>query len=90
MKTGLMIAFTVASLGFGGAALAAGDAAAGKAKFEAVCADCHEPQDQAAMKPAEFDAAIRGIVAGTVKHKKKLTLTDAEIANLGAYFATVK
>jgi cytochrome c553 len=88
MNKVVLVAAAIAGLGFGGAALA--DAAAGKAKFDAVCADCHEPADHAGKPAAELTKKMQGISNGTIKHKGKVKLTDAEIADLVAYFGSVK
>ncbi len=90
MKTTWM-AMTVAvgALAFSGAALAA-DAKAGEKKAD-VCLDCHEPaEDFAGQKAADIEGKIKGVVAGTTKHGKKLALSDADIADIAAYFASAK
>jgi mono/diheme cytochrome c family protein len=69
--------------GFGSAAHA--DAAAGKATFTAVCAECHEVADFEGEDAAALQGTIKQIVAGTQKHKKALKLTDAQIADVAAY-----
>ena len=82
----IVIASTVAGLaGFGSTAYA--DAAAGKATFEKTCAECHEAGDFDGEDPKELAATIKSIVAGTHKHKKALTLTDPEIADVAAFMA---
>lgn len=88
MNKFVLVAATIAGFAFGSAAFA--DAAAGKAKFEEVCADCHEPADNAGKSAAELTTTLKGISAGTVKHKGKVKPTDAEIADLVAYLGTVK
>lgn len=85
--SGVIVA-AAAALGLAGNAFAA-DAAAGKARFEA-CTDCHEPADFKGQPAASIQASIRDIVAGKVKHKGKVKLTDAEAADIGAYLASVK
>ena len=70
-------------VGFGSAAQA--DAAAGKATFTAVCAECHEVADFEGEDAAAMQATLKKIVAGTQKHKKALKLTDAQIADVAAY-----
>jgi mono/diheme cytochrome c family protein len=74
------------SFAVSGAALA-GDAAAGQAKVEAVCAECHEKADWADQDAASLEGKIKDVVAGKAKHKKKLTLTDQEAADIAAYWA---
>jgi mono/diheme cytochrome c family protein len=72
-----------------GAALA-GDAKAGEAKAEP-CLECHEPaEDFADTSAAEIEASLKKIVAGGMKHKKKLTLSDADIADIAAYLASAQ
>jgi len=80
----------------------AGDAAAGKALAEA-CADCHG-EDGAGdadfpgitgMSEADFTKAMVEYRDGTRSDSKQMTkaakkLTDEEIANLAAYYATLK
>lgn len=87
MKTKL-VALMLASgaLAMSGAAVA-GDAAAGAKKAE-VCLDCHEPSEDFAGKSADDIAAkIKTIVGGQMKHEKKLTLSDADVADIAAFFA---
>lgn len=72
-------------VGFGSTAYA--DAAAGKATFTKVCAECHEVGDFDGEDPKEVAATIKSIVAGTTKHKEALKLTDQEISDVAAYMA---
>lgn len=100
MKKILVASVACALLGAFGSAHAAGDAAAGKAK-SAVCAGCHGPDGNstnpmypklagqheqylvksiAAYKTgARNDATMKAMVAA---------LSDADIANLAAYYAS--
>lgn len=74
------------ALAFSGAAFA-GDAAAGEKKAEA-CMECHDPgEDFAGASADEIAGKIKGVVGGQTKHKKKLTLSDADVADIAAYFA---
>lgn len=66
------------------------DAAAGKAKFDTVCSDCHEVADHSGKAPAELTKQLHGISDGTIKHKGKVKLTDVEIADLVAYLTGSK
>ncbi|HEY5808267.1 MAG TPA: hypothetical protein VIT67_09890 [Povalibacter sp.] len=66
----------------------AGDAAVGKAKVDEVCAECHEKADWAAEDAATLEAKIRDVVSGKAKHKKKITLTEPEIAGVAAYWTS--
>jgi mono/diheme cytochrome c family protein len=70
-----------------GAAFSAGaaDVAAGKKTFTAICAACHQVVDYKAKSAAQLQTTLKGIVAGTVKHEKKLTLSDADIDNVVAF-----
>jgi mono/diheme cytochrome c family protein len=91
MKVMRPVALTIATLaiaGFGSAASA--DAAAGKAKFAANCAECHEVADFAGEDAKALTDSLKKIVAGQQKHKSALKLSDAEIADLAAYMAAGK
>jgi cytochrome c553 len=66
---------------------AAADVEAGKAKVKQVCAECHEVADWKAKNEADLQAKIAGVAAGKLKHPKKLQLTDAEMADIAAYWA---
>lgn len=88
-KQWVAVLFASGALITSGAALA-GDAKAGEAKAEP-CLECHEPaEDFADTSAAEIEESIKTIVAGGMKHKKKLTLSDADIADIAAYFASAK
>jgi mono/diheme cytochrome c family protein len=84
-----LIAATVAGITVCGS-VAHADAAAGKATFTQVCAECHEVADFEGENAAELQATIKKIVGGTMKHKKALKLTDAQIADVAAYMAAGK
>ncbi|HEY6923964.1 MAG TPA: hypothetical protein VI653_10875 [Steroidobacteraceae bacterium] len=66
----------------------AADLEAGKAKEQQVCSECHEIGDWKGKSETDLHAKIADIVAGKLKHKKKLQLSDAEIANLAAYISS--
>ncbi len=83
----LMTLTAMGLVAFAGNALAA-DVAAGKAKTEEICAECHDPADWEGEDAASLEEMIKGVVAGTTKHKKKLELSDADIANIAAYWAS--
>jgi cytochrome c553 len=68
----------------------AGPAFADKAKFDADCAECHEAKEFAGQPAADLEKALKGMVAGSVKHKPKLKLTDAEAKSLAAYMSAGK
>jgi mono/diheme cytochrome c family protein len=91
MKILRILALSVAAFALAGFSTAASaDAAAGKAKFAATCAECHEAADFEGESAAALSDSIKKIVAGTQKHKEALKLTDAEIADLAAYMAAGK
>jgi cytochrome c553 len=88
MKHMRMLAVSVATIAMVSfSSIAAADAAAGKAKFTAACAECHEADEFEGQAAAELTATMKKIVAGQAKHKKALKLTDAEIADLAAFMA---
>ncbi|MGO9514779.1 MAG: hypothetical protein ACLP2F_14235 [Steroidobacteraceae bacterium] len=66
----------------------AADSAAGQKIFAGICSDCHELKDYAGKSETDLETKISGIVAGTVKHKKKLTLSAADVANVAAYISS--
>ena len=87
-RSSLLMAAALALAGQAGLADAA-DVAAGKAKVDAICAECHEAADWQGTGEAELAKLIDGVAKGTTKHPKKLQLTDADIANVAAYWASV-
>ncbi len=83
----LAAAVAATTLMLAGPALA-GDAAAGKAKADA-CADCHEPADFEGVSEADILKSIKDVVAGEIEHKKeKVTVSDADAADIAAYWAS--
>ena len=90
MKMSKFLIVTVATLGAAGWGMAANADAAGKAKFEAACAECHEAGDFAGEDAKGLADTLKKIVAGQQKHKNKLTLTDAEITSVAGYMSTGK
>jgi mono/diheme cytochrome c family protein len=64
----------------------AADVKAGKTAAQAQCAECHAARDWDGESAASLESLIRDIVAGKVKHKQKLNLSDADIANIAAYW----
>lgn len=74
---------TMSMTALSGAAYA--DAAAGKAKFTAECAECHEAADFEGTPAKEIGETLTHMAAGHVKHKKPIKLTPAEIADVAAY-----
>jgi cytochrome c553 len=98
----LMIAVLIAgSLGIVGTAQAAGDAAAGKTKA-ATCGMCHGPEGQGtSMGPklsgedtGKFIAAMDAYKAGkgdnAMMKSQASGLSEADIANLAAFYASLK
>jgi cytochrome c553 len=75
----------LASLGASAVALAA-DAQAGRSVAQSKCAECHDADDWEGEDAASLESLIRDIVAGKVKHKRKVELSAAEIANIAAYW----
>lgn len=66
----------------------AADIGAGKAAAQSKCGECHEADDWEGEDAASLESLIRDIVAGKVKHKRKLELSPPEIANIAAYWGT--
>jgi mono/diheme cytochrome c family protein len=69
----------------------AADAAAGQKTFQGSCNACHAKNMKvfAGKSAAELQTEITGIVGGTVKHPKKLTLSADDAANVAAYLASL-
>ncbi|HKE94217.1 MAG TPA: c-type cytochrome [Povalibacter sp.] len=86
LSTGVMVAIA----GSWSAASGAADVAAGKTVAQAQCVECHEADDWEGESTASLEALIRDIVAGKVKHKNKLQLSDADIANIAAYWGQAR
>jgi len=70
-----------------GAAYAA-DSAAGEKIYQSSCAACHQLKSYAGKSEADLQTKLKGIVAGTVKHPKKLTLSADDINNVAAYISS--
>ena len=81
----------------------AADVAAGKARAEASCVDCHgddgkgddESPEIAGLSVEKFTKAIHEYQDGTRTKNAKMTkeakkLSAAEVANLAAYYASLK
>lgn len=85
----LIALFALPLFFFGASAFADGHMEAGKAKFEAVCADCHYEDDFAGTPKDEMKSMIKAVAAGEVEHDEDLSgLTDEEISGLAAYFSS--
>ena len=99
----LTLSALIAALALVAAPTYAADVAAGKAKASAGCADCHgddgkgddENPALAGMAPDKFTKAMTEYQNGTRTKSPKMTkeakkLSAADIANLAAYYATLK
>jgi|KBSMisStandDraft_5_1062788.scaffolds.fasta_scaffold421717_1 mono/diheme cytochrome c family protein len=93
MKMTLLLAATVL---VGGLVFAipgyAADSAAGEKIFKSTCFSCHKNPKLnafAGKSEADLQTAIKSVVTGSVKHPKKLTLGDDDIANVASYIATM-
>jgi cytochrome c553 len=100
MARKLTAIIVVASFGVMGVAQAAGNAAAGKDK-SAVCAGCHgdrgqgvAPNPALAGKPeADLVKALKDFKSSgrpSVMHALTASLSDQDIENLAAYYASLK
>jgi mono/diheme cytochrome c family protein len=84
----LMLTIAFLALLAAGAAQAGGDAAAGQAVFENVCAECHYEDDYSGKSQEEIAGMIQAILDGETEHEdQELKLTAEEVANVSAYFA---
>jgi mono/diheme cytochrome c family protein len=86
-KTIMFAAFILSAFTFCVPATAA-DGAAGQKTFEAACAACHQLKSYAGKSESDLVSQLNGIVAGSVKHPKKLTLSSTDIANVAAYISS--
>ena len=67
--------------------VSAADVAAGKARVESQCAECHKPSDWSGESNAALESLIKDIVAGKVKHaKRRLQLSPQDISDIAAYW----
>ena len=101
MKRTLLTAGIVALLGVFGAAQAGGDAAAGKAKA-ATCASCHGPNGEGVKPNPALAGKAEGQLIQAMKDYKSGKranpvmktfadqLNDQDVANLAAYYASLK
>jgi cytochrome c553 len=86
MSKDLRMTLAIVALFGAGSAAHAADAQAGRSAAQAKCAECHEADDWEGEDAASLESLMRDIVAGKVKHKRKLDLSPAEIANIAAYW----
>ena len=101
MKRLSLTVLVVGSIGFAAAAHAAGDAAAGHAKA-GPCAMCHGQNGEgtqmgpklAGEDPAKFVQAMQAYKSGAkdnaMMKMQASSLSDADLANLAAYYASLK
>lgn len=90
MSRQLQAVLTVAALFCASTLAQAADAQAGRSTAQGKCAQCHDADDWEGEDAASLESLIRDIVAGKVKHKGKLDLSGAEIANVAAYWGQGK
>ena len=86
MPKKLMTLLAIASLLSWTAPSGAADVGAGKTAAQAKCVECHEADDWEGEDAASLESLIKDIVAGKVKHKKQLSLSAAEVADIAAYW----
>lgn len=87
--TKLLTGFAALALFAAGAAQAGGDADAGLVVFENACAECHYEDDYSGESEADIAAMTKAIVEGATEHDEPLDqLSEADIANVSAYFAS--
>lgn len=88
MKMQRAVVLAVAALGVAGWNMSASaDAAAGKAKFAAVCGECHEASDFEGEDAKALADSIGKMAAGQMKHKSAIKLSPQEITDVAAYMA---
>jgi len=89
MRINKLLTVSIAAAGLAGyGGVASADVAAGKKTFEDVCAECHETADFEGEAAADLTATIKKIVAGQMKHKKAIKLTDQQAADVAAFMAS--
>ena len=78
MKMNRILVVAMAGLGVAGWSMSASaDAAAGKAKFEAACAECHEVATSRVRMQRPLADSLTKMAAGTMKHKQAIKLSPA-------------
>lgn len=55
--------------------------------FKEACVECHEAIDFSGEPVKELEASLTSIVNGTVKHKRKVTMTAAEITAMATFLS---
>jgi mono/diheme cytochrome c family protein len=81
-----ILAIGVFSMSIVAASASVADVQAGKSAAQSKCSQCHDADDWEGEDAASLESLIRDIVAGKVKHKGKLELSPAEIADIAAYW----
>ena len=72
---------------FAATSACAADAAAGKAKVDQQCVECHRPSDWNGETTATLESLLKDIVAGKVPHRKRaLQLSEQDVVNIAAYW----
>jgi mono/diheme cytochrome c family protein len=94
LRQSIMVGAAVTLLAVGAGAFAraggAGDAQAGKAIVGANCGACHDGMMSMwqGKSAADIDGLIHQVAAGQAPHPKKLELTDQQMADVAAYWAS--
>lgn len=82
-----LVLLVVVATALASALARAADIQAGRIAAESKCAGCHAVDDWEGEDAASLESLMRDIVAGKVKHKRKLELSPAEMADIAAYWA---
>jgi mono/diheme cytochrome c family protein len=90
MSRELQALLTLAALLCAGRVAQAADVQAGRSTAQTKCVQCHDADDWEGEDASSLESLIRDIVAGKVKHKGKIELSAAEIANIAAYWGQGK
>ncbi|HTX06636.1 MAG TPA: hypothetical protein VMD06_12500 [Steroidobacteraceae bacterium] len=94
LKQSIMLAAVVTLLAAGAwsavHAAGAGNAEAGKGIVDQNCGACHNGMMSMwqGKSASDIDGLIHQVVAGKVPHPKKLDLTDAQMTDIAAYWAS--
>jgi mono/diheme cytochrome c family protein len=89
-NTRIVAATTALALLASGLPAHAADTTAGQKIYDGFCSACHQLKDYAGKSAADLETTLKGIVAGKIKHGKKLTLSDPDIVNVAAYLSSGK
>ena len=65
----------------------AADSQAGRAASQK-CVQCHEADDWEGEDAASLQSLINDIIAGKVKHRTRIELTPAEVADIAAFWGS--